>query len=163
MSNARELNGKPSLTIHGPSFPANTLAYLATPYTNYPDNIEMAFREASRIAAVLLLAGVEVYSPIAHCHPLAVHGDIDALDRDFWLRYQETFMARCDVLIVAKMKAWSESIGIAHEIKFFIERKRAIFMLEPVTMSMHRMVMPAAALPQYAHGKTRSEHAGPSA
>jgi Domain of unknown function (DUF1937). len=132
------------LTISGPSLPARTLAYLASPYTFYPEGIEFAFREASRIAATLLLAGVEVYSPIAHCHPMSLYGDIDALDRDFWLKYQETMMARCDVLIVAEMKGWKESIGIAHEIKFFLERKRTIFQLDPVAMNMRRVIFPAS-------------------
>jgi hypothetical protein len=121
------------------SFPPGTLAYLASPYTNFKDGIEIAFRDASRIAGELLLAGVEVYSPIAHCHPLSIHAQIDALDRDFWLRYQETFMARCDVLIVAQMKGWKESVGVQHEINFFLKRKRVIFMLDPVSMNMRRM------------------------
>lgn len=148
-----------SLTIHGPSLPSSTLAYLATPYTNYPDGIELAFREASSIAAQLLVSGVEVYSPIAHCHPMAIHGDIDALDRDFWLRYQETMMARCDVLIVAKMKDWDKSIGIQHEIAFFVRRSKTIFMLDPVTMLMHRMVQSGATLAA-TPTKSRSENAG---
>lgn len=134
------------LTIVGDAFPPRTLAYLASPYTNYPKSIEFAFRDISRIAAELLIAGVHVYSPIAHCHPLAIYGDIDALDREFWLNYQETFMARCDVLIVAEMESWQDSIGIQHEIAFFIRNKRTIFMLDPVTMTMRRMVRPASEL-----------------
>ena len=139
MTRAHESNNRPQLVIVGASLPDRSLAYLATPYTNYKDGIEIAFREAARITGQLLLAGVEAYSPIAHCHPLSVHANIDALDRDFWLRYQETFMARCDVLIVAQMKGWKESIGVQHEIKFFLERKRVVFFLDPVSMNMRRM------------------------
>lgn len=134
------------LTIVGDPLPERTLAYLASPYTNYPDSIEIAFRDVSRIAGKLLLAGVHVYSPIAHCHPMAVYGDIDALDRDFWLSYQETMMARCDVLIIAEMKSWQESIGIAHEVGFFARHKRTIFQLNPASMIMRRMVRPASEL-----------------
>jgi hypothetical protein len=139
MTRAHESNNRPQLVIVGPSMPERTLAYLATPYTNYEKGIEWAFREASRIAGELLLAGVEVYCPMAHCHPLSIHAQIDALDRDFWLRYQEAFMARCDVLIVAQMQGWKESHGINHEINFFLTRKRVIFMLNPDTMNMRRM------------------------
>lgn len=132
----------PELTIVGDALPPRTLAYLASPYTNYPDSIEIAFREVSRIAAKLLTAGIHVYSPIAHCHPMSVYGDIDALDRDFWLHYQETMMARCDVLIVAEMKSWRESIGIAHEMAFFSKAKRTVFRLIPETMIMRRVELP---------------------
>lgn len=134
------------LTILGGAFPARTLAYLASPYTNFEDGIEIAFREVARLAAKLLTAGVHTYSPIAHCHPMAIHGDIDALDRDFWLQYQETMMARCDVLIVAEMKSWQKSLGIAHEIAFFLRAKRTIFQLNSTTMVMRKMVWPAAEL-----------------
>lgn len=113
-----------------------TLAYLASPYTNYPDGIEIAFRDISRIAATLLSAGVETYSPIAHCHPLAMYGDLNALDRDFWLSYQENMMLRCDVLIVAEMKKWNESHGIAHEIKYFEAAGKKIYHLNIDTMAM---------------------------
>lgn len=139
MTRANQSNNRPQLTIVGPSMPDRTLAYLATPYTNYKDGIEIAYREAARIAGELLLSGVEVYSPIAHCHPLSIFAQIDALDRDFWLRYQEQFMARCDVLIVAQMSGWKESHGINHEINFFLTRKRVIFMLNVETMNMRRM------------------------
>ncbi len=139
MTRANQSNNRPQLTIVGPSMPERTLAYLATPYTNYEGGIEIAFRDAARICASLLQSGVEAYSPIAHCHPMAIHGDLDALDRDFWLRYQETMMARCDVLIVAQMRGWKESLGIQHEINFFLTRKRVIFMLDPASMNMRRM------------------------
>lgn len=139
MTRANQSNNRPSLVIVGPSIPDRSLAYLATPYTNYHEGIEIAFREASRICASLLNSGVESYSPIAHCHPMAMYGDLDALDRDFWLRYQESMMQRCEVLIVAKMKGWKDSLGIQHEINFFLARKRVIFMLDPVSMNMHRM------------------------
>ncbi len=140
MTRASEPNNRPSLTIVGPSMPERTLAYLATPYTNYEDGIEIAFREAARITASLLTSGIEAYSPIVHCHPMATYSHLDALDRDFWLRYQETMMQRCDVLIVAQMKGWKESLGIQHEINFFLSRKRVIFTLDPTSMNMRRMV-----------------------
>ena len=96
----------------------------------------------SREKKLVSIAGIHVYSPIAHCHPMAIHGDLDALDRDFWLRYQESMMIRCDVLIVVEMKSWKESQGIAHEIAFFLRQKRAIFNLDPLTMTMRKMVAP---------------------
>jgi len=140
---APNLTNRPLLTIVGPSMPAHTLAYLATPYSKYEGgNLELAFRDAARLAANLMLAGIRVYSPIAHTHPLAVYGNVDPLDHDIWLPFDEAMMQRCDVLIVAQMNGWKESKGIDHEIKFFAERRRTIFLLDPVSMIMRRMLAP---------------------
>lgn len=130
-----EKGGKRKLEV----LPEGGLAYLATPYTNYPDGIEIAFREASRLCAELLKADVAAYSPIAHCHPLAIHGDMDALDRDFWLGYQRKMMARCDALIVATMASWERSIGIQYEVQFFTSAGRPIFQLDPRTMRIREV------------------------
>lgn len=148
MKFATDRGERPQLTIVGPSMPANTLAYLATPYSKYEGgNLELAFREAARLAAQLMQCGVIVYSPIAHTHPLAIYGDVDPLDHDIWLPFDEAMMQRCDVLIVAQMNGWKDSKGINHEIAFFTKRKRTIFLLDPVSMNMRRMVDRASNLP----------------
>lgn len=144
-----------------------TLAYLATPYSKYTPGIEAAFIDASKLAARLMLSGVQVYSPIAHTHPLAVHGGIDPLDLSIWLPFDEAMMKACDVLIVAHMQGWEESTGIAHEVKFFEDAGKRIYDLDPIALSMtsrrlvgiHRL---AEIDPHLAHDKTPSEHAGSS-
>lgn len=119
--------------------PNTALAYLATPYSKYMDgNLELAFRDAAALAAKLMLAGVKVYSPIAHTHPLAIYGDVDPLDRDIWLPFDEAMMSAADVLIVAHMKGWQASRGIAHEIEFFERAGKPIFDLDPNTLTMSR-------------------------
>lgn len=137
---------RPQLTIIGTPMPEAALAYLATPYSKYEGGIELAFRDAARLAAQLMLAGVRVYSPIAHTHPLAIYGDVDPHDHDIWLPFDETMMQRCEVLIVAQMKGWKESKVVQHEIQYFLQRKRPIFYLDPVSMSMRNMVTTLATL-----------------
>ena len=51
------------------------LVYLATPYSKFPGGIQAAFIDAACIAARLLRAGVKVYSPITHTHPIGRVGD----------------------------------------------------------------------------------------
>lgn len=114
------------------------LCYLGTPYTKYPDGIEAAFKEASRIAAKLLLAGVKVYSPIAHTHPIALYGKLDQLDLNIWLPFDEAMMHACGALIVAEMTGWEESKGLAHEIEFFERHGKPVFHLNPTTMGVWR-------------------------
>jgi hypothetical protein len=112
------------------------LVYLATPYSKYPLGVEQAFINAAKLAAQLLLTGLKVYSPICHCHSLATYGGINALDHSIWLPFDEAMMARCDVLIVAQMEGWQESVGIKHEIVFFEAAQKPIFDLNVKTLGM---------------------------
>ena len=107
-----------------------SLVYLATPYSKYPTGIESAFRDASRIAARLLRCGIKVYSPIAHTHPIAIHGDVDPLDHTIWLPFDEAMMKASAAILVAKMTGWEESKGIAHELEVFRKAKKPIFYLD---------------------------------
>ena len=93
--------------------------YLGTPYTLYPLGREEAFRMACRVAARLLRAGIDVVSPIAHSHSIAVHGDIDPKDGEFWLRADWPLMEAAKGLIVYQAQGWRESVGLRKEIEYF--------------------------------------------
>jgi hypothetical protein len=112
---------------------ASGLFYLATPYSKFPRGIHVAFCEASKLAADLMSMGIDVYSPIAHTHPMAMYGHISPLNHSVWLKFDEKMMARCDALIVAKMETWDKSYGIAHEITVFEKARKPIFYLDPET------------------------------
>lgn len=112
---------------------SGTLAYFATPYAKYPGGMDRAFIDTCRVTARLLLAGINVYSPIAHSHSLAVYGGLAGGDHAFWLPYDELMMSRCDTLIIAHMDGWRESKGIAHEVEFFKRAGKPIFDLPDVT------------------------------
>lgn len=107
------------------------LYYLATPYTKYRAGIWPAYKEAARIAGRLTAIGLNVYSPIAHSHPLAVYGGIDPLDHDLWMRVDAPFVAICGALIVAKMDGWRDSKGVTIEIESFATAGKPIFSVEP--------------------------------
>jgi uncharacterized protein DUF1937 len=114
------------------------LAYLATPYSKYPDGLYVAFVHACKLAARLLRTGVKLYSPIAHTHPIAFYANIDPLDHAIWLPFDEAMMNACDVLIVAHMPSWQDSKGIACEVEYFRAAGKAIFDLDPETLRMER-------------------------
>lgn len=120
-----------------PTFAAN-LSYLATPYSQYPGGIYVAFAEAAELAGRLLKAGICVYSPICHTHPIAIHANLDPLDHDIWLPFDQMMMNVSDVLIVAHMKRWEHSKGIAYEIEYFERAGKPIFDLNCDTLSMAR-------------------------
>ena len=105
--------------------------YLATVYTKHPDGREAAFREAAEIAGRFLRAGVNVHSPIAHSHPIAVHGGVDAVDHDFWMWADRPAMDSACGLVVCRMPNWQKSRGIAEEIKVFTEAGKPVLYYDP--------------------------------
>lgn len=107
------------------------LVYLATPYSKYPAGPVVAFERAAALAARCLTAGIKVYSPITHTHPIAIHGGLDPLDHKIWLAFDEAMMDAAETLLVAKMAGWQESSGIVHEIEFFRSCGKPIFYLDP--------------------------------
>lgn len=105
------------------------LVYLATPYSKDKRSIHHAFVDACTFAGNLLKQGIKVYSPIAHCHMIALYGAIDPLDHEIWLPFDEAMMDVCEALIVAEMPGWTESKGVLHEIAYFEARKRPVYYL----------------------------------
>lgn len=103
--------------------------YLATPYTRYPYGMESAFREASKAAALLIQAGIPVFCPIAHSHPIAVHGHLSQTDHGTWLTVDKPMMDAAVGLIVVQMSGYEQSVGVQHERDVFgCAGKRAVFL-----------------------------------
>jgi nucleoside 2-deoxyribosyltransferase len=91
------------------------MIYLASPYTHSDVHVrEWRFREACRAAAALLRAGITVFSPIAHSHPIAAFGMPTSWD--FWSQVDREYLSRCDVLAVLTLPGWRESVGVQAEI-----------------------------------------------
>lgn len=114
------------------------LIYVGTPYSKWADGLDAAFVEASKLTARLMQHGLKVYSPIAHTHPLAVHGNIDPLDHSIWLPFDGAMMDKADAMIVAMMDGWFESKGVRHEIDVFNEAGKPVFFLNPADLSISR-------------------------
>jgi hypothetical protein len=107
--------------------------YIACPYT-HPDPAikEQRFKLATKIAALYVERGHIVYSPITHTHPLDVelagHG---TLGSDFWVKFDETFMAICSEMIIIKTDGWDKSSGIKREMEYFKEHGKPISFFLP--------------------------------
>jgi hypothetical protein len=111
------------------------LIYIGTPYSRYPGGIDAAFVDACRITARLLREGLSVYSPIAHTHPVAIHGNIDPLDHSIWLPFDAAMMDKSDAMIVAVMTGWESSHGIGHEIEAFVVAGKPVYFMKPDDLS----------------------------
>ena len=122
-----------------------TVAYLGTPYSRYAAGLNAAYYDACRLAGNLLKIGIYCYSPIAQCHAIATHADLDKLDLKIWYPFNTLMMARCNTLLVAHLPGWQESEGIAYEIKHFEKARKPIFDLDPESLAMvRRIILPEA-------------------
>lgn len=105
--------------------------YLGSPYSKYPDGIERAFELVCTNAGLLIRCGVPVYSPIAHCHPIARNANIDPHNHRIWLPANALMMAGAKGLIVLKLKTWEQSYGLAFEMREFETWDKPIIMMNP--------------------------------
>lgn len=97
-----------------------TLTYLATPYTRFPGGHAAAFELACKSAALFLSAGIPVFSPIAHSHPIAQFmSEAHLVDYDLWVLIDAPMIASCGAMIVVTAAGWRESRGVQHEIATF--------------------------------------------
>ena len=106
------------------------LVYLACPYSHDDNSVrEHRFDIANRKAAELMSAGVMVFSPISHTHPIAEHGLPKGWD--FWERYDRLYLETCRAMIVLTADGWEESTGVQAEIDIISGLGRPIFYLDP--------------------------------
>lgn len=112
------------------------LVYLASPYS-HPDPAvrEARFRAACAAAAHLMRAGVLVFSPIAHTHPIACAGGLPT-GWEFWERYDRAVLAACGELAVLKLPGWTESKGIRAEIVIARELGSPVRYVEPADVGL---------------------------
>lgn len=108
------------------------LVYLASPYSHHdPAVMELRYLAAVEAVSYLMKKGFVVFSPIVHCHPIAV---IHGLPRswDYWKTYDETFLRKSDILMIYQYDGWEFSKGIKAEME--IARENPRIKLETLTM-----------------------------
>lgn len=96
------------------------LIYLASPYSHSSPMVrEQRFVAACRAAGRLMKAGEQVFSPIAHSHPIEQYFEDETREgHDFWLRQDFAVLQRCSRLLVLTLEGWEASKGVAAEIEF---------------------------------------------
>ena len=115
------------------------MIYLASPYS-HPDPAvrQQRFEAACRAAASLLRAGINVFSPIAHSHPIAGYG-VPAT-WDFWVQVDREFLRKCEVLAVLTLDGWEQSVGVAAEIAMAQEFGMPVLYVAPGELDELRQV-----------------------
>ena len=102
------------------------LVYLACPYSHDDAAVRLArFEEANKASAVLMRAGVLVFSPISHTHPIAQY-DLPT-GWDFWQRYNRAYLEICKAIVVLTIDGWAKSKGVREECGIMRELHRSVY------------------------------------
>jgi hypothetical protein len=108
-----------------------TFFYLATPYSKYPGGLQAAFDMACEQTALLVNAGVPVFCPIAHTHPVAMIAGMDPLDHTIWLPCDRPMMDAASGIIMVKAESWEESYGMKVELEAFVAAGKRVVWMKP--------------------------------
>lgn len=101
------------------------MIYLASPYSHPDPTVrERRFQAACRLAAAFLRAGMLVFSPIAHSHPLVEFGL--PTEWAFWEQHDREHLERCDEVVVLMLDGWRDSTGVQAEMRIARELGKPI-------------------------------------
>jgi hypothetical protein len=107
------------------------MIYLASPYSDPdPAVMEARFDAVCRYAGKLMNEGLVVYSPIAHCHPIAVRTGLPR-DWTFWKKFDTEMLAKATEFRVLKLSGWAISKGVEAERQIAREMGIPIVEVEP--------------------------------
>lgn len=104
--------------------------YLASPYTGTPEVMLARFHEAKKALHALCHQRVWVYSPIVHCHQLALDHEMPT-DFQFWLDYNHVMIEASCGIVVLGIDGWDRSKGVAEEMAFAKQIEKPIYFCDP--------------------------------
>lgn len=77
-----------------------SLIYLAVPYSDPNPEVQLQrFHKVNKVAAALMAAGLYVFSPISHTHPIAEAGLLPR-SWEYWQGYDQAILSGCGCLAV---------------------------------------------------------------
>jgi len=76
--------------------------------------MEQRFDAVCRRAGAMMNAGIVVYSPIAHCHPIAVRVGLPR-DWNFWHTFDREMLKGASEFWILRLPGWDKSKGVAAE------------------------------------------------
>ncbi len=91
--------------------------YLASPYTGTPAEMEDRYQQVLEHTAWMLNKRIWVYSPIVHCHLLALRYSLPKT-AGYWKDYNYNMLVPAIELRVLKLDGWESSAGITNEVDF---------------------------------------------
>lgn len=105
------------------------MIYLASPFSHADPAIrQWRYEKACVLTVKLLQRGQHVFSPIAYSYGLAEQFGLCG-SWAFWEKLDLDFIDRCDELLVYKLPAWEQSVGVTAEIRLCHGARQACTLL----------------------------------
>lgn len=119
------------------------MIYLACPYS-HPDPAvrQQRFDAACQATVALMRAGLPIFSPLTHSHPLVRYGL--AGDWKFWESYDRAHLEACNALAVLMLDGWKESVGVQAELDIAAKLELPIMLIVPASVGIRAESVPAA-------------------
>jgi nucleoside 2-deoxyribosyltransferase len=94
------------------------LIYLACPYADPDPAIRNSRYDcANRMAANMMKAGLNVFSPLSHSVPISQFLELEQHEElDFWMEQDLAILKKCDLLFVICIRGCDKSKGVAIEL-----------------------------------------------
>ena len=117
--------------------------YLSSPYSHHDAAVRaQRYRDALQTVALLMSDGRTVFSPIVHCHELALTFNLPT-SFDFWRNYNLQMLQEAFLISVLCIPGWKDSKGVTEELKYargvpmgvsyiYIENNRLLYCPEPL-------------------------------
>lgn len=90
------------------------MIYLASPYTGTKEEMQQRYEAVLRVTATFIANKCWVYSPIVHCHEMAVRYNLPR-DFQFWREYDTDTINAVEEVYVLQLPGWKESHGMRYE------------------------------------------------
>jgi len=120
--------------------PQNQVIYLCAPYTHSDWHVVFyRIKKVNLIAGHLINKGFFIFSPISHCHEIAMACHLPT-DFDFWQRYNKAMIDACDCLLLATLAGWRESKGVTGEISYARQRVKNIYTVDAESYKIEMML-----------------------
>jgi hypothetical protein len=107
------------------------IIYFASPYSDKnQDVVNQRVELTNKTVAKLVAEGNVVISPIVYGHTLLKYHDMPS-DWEFWKNFCQSFLLKCEEMIVFKIDGWDKSSGVNGEIEIAQKMGIKITYLEP--------------------------------
>lgn len=139
-----------------------SFTYIASPYTHpNEDVIQSRYLVTLAYTSFLLHNKKYVFSPIVHCHPLAVIANIPR-NFSFWRHYNEAMLSKAKKLIVLQLPGWKQSQGVNFETAYAIGKDipiayRSFDEIREIVIRYPNTAQACATLAEYTRGPVISQ------
>lgn len=112
--------------------PPDGLVYLASPYSHPYEKVkDERFILTAACASDLFAAGIHIFSPIVHCHPMHRYGGGLPGNFEFWEAYDRAMIGLSEALVILKLDGWHESKGVRAEYDIAVDLGLQIYVCDP--------------------------------